>query len=147
MRLTYEAGTATLIQFIVLGFLNIATALQSIISTCSPHSGGDCVGNLFTSIIYYILIVIWFGIILGIGLAAQQRRSKRLAQLLILCEIAVLLVASYNIKLNLGKFSGYINFFTSCADVILCIWVIYLAYHLSKSSGGRVVRKRKHTLK
>ena len=145
MRLTYEAGTAALIQFIVLGFLNIATALESIISTCKPHSGGDCVGNLLTSIVYYMLIVIWFGIILGIGLAAQQKRSKRLAQLLILCEVAVLIVASYNIKLNLSSFSGIINFFTSCVDVVLSIWVIYLAYRLTRASGGRVVRRRRHT--
>jgi hypothetical protein len=142
MRLTYETGIATLIQFIVLGILNIATALQSIVTTCKPNSGGDCVGNLLTSLVFYILIVIWFGVLLAIGYTAQQRRSKRLALLLIACEGAALLVASANILLNLKSFSGPLNFITSCADVLLSLWVILLAYRLTKVKRGRIVKKK-----
>jgi hypothetical protein len=145
MRLTYETGTGTLIQFIVLGVLNIATALQSIITTCA-HSGTSCVGNLLSSVIYYVLIVCWFGIILTLGFTAQQGRNKRLAQLLICAELAVFVVAGYNIKLDhLGFHNGVLSLLTSCVDVVLSIWVMTLAYRLIKASGGRVVKRQRRS--
>jgi hypothetical protein len=143
MRLTYETGTATLIQFIVLGILNIATALQSIITTCT-HSGGDCVSNLLSSVIYYILIVVWFGLILALGFAAQQGRNKHLAQTLICAELAVFIVAAYNIKLDhLGFHNGILSLITSCIDVILSIWVMSLAFRLIRASGKRLVKRQR----
>lgn len=142
MRLTYETGTAALIQFIVLGLLNIADALDSIITTCN-HAGGDCVGNLLSSVIFYFLIVIWFGIILLIGFGAQQKRNKRLAQLLICAELAVVVVAAYNIKLDLSYHNGFLSLITSLVDVLLSVWVISLALRLLKASGGRVVRRQR----
>jgi hypothetical protein len=144
MRLTYETGTATLIQFIVLGLLNIGTALQSIITTCT-HSGSSCVGNLLSSVIYYILIVGWFAVILMLGFAAQQGRNKLLARLLICAELAVIVVAGYNIKLDhLGFHNGILSLVTSCVDVILSIWVTSLSFRLIRSSGGRVVKRQRH---
>src|SRR4051794_7575424 len=104
MKLTYETGTATLIQFIALGMLNIVNGLESIITTCR-HESGDCVGNILTSIIFYILTVLWFGIVTVIGYTAQERRSKRLAQLLIAAEAIIALIAWFNIKLNLSYHS------------------------------------------
>jgi cytochrome c biogenesis factor len=144
MRLKYETGTATLIQFIVLGLLNIADALQSIITTCT-HSGGDCVGNLLSSIIFYFLIIIWFGIILMIGFGAQHARSKRLARVLVCAELAVIVVAAYNIKLDLKYHNGYLSLITSFVDVVLSAWVIYLTFHLLKASGRRVMKRQRRT--
>jgi hypothetical protein len=145
MRLTYETGTAAMIQFIVLGILNISTALQSIITTCN-HSGGDCVGNLLSSVIYYVLIVGWFGVILLLGFAAQEGRNKRLALSVICAELAVFVVASYNIKLDhFGFHNGILSLVTSCVDVLLSIWVISIAYRLTKASGGRVVRRQRRS--
>ncbi|HVA11537.1 MAG TPA: hypothetical protein VNG32_05250 [Candidatus Dormibacteraeota bacterium] len=147
MRLTYETGTAAMIQFIVLGVLNIGTALQSIITTCS-HSGGDCVGNLLSSVIYYVLIVGWFGVILLLGFAAQEGRNKRLALSVICAELAVFVVAGYNIKLDhFGFHNGILSLVTSCVDVLLSIWVITIAYRLTKSSGGRVVKRQRRSRK
>lgn len=144
MRLTYETGTATLIQFIVLGLLNIGNALQSIITTCN-HPGADCVGNLLSSIIYYLLIVVWFGLIVVLGFGAQERRSKRLAITLIGAELAVLAVALYNIKLNLTYHNGFLSLLTSFADVILSVWVVSLAYRLMKTKGGRAVKRQRRS--
>jgi purine-cytosine permease-like protein len=141
MKLTYETGTATLIQFIVLSLLNIVSALVSIITTCR-HEGGNCTGNLLTSIIFYIMVVGWFGLVTVIGYAALDRRSKRLAQLLIITEVVIALVALFNIKLNLRYHSGWLSLFTSLADLILAVWIITLAYRLMKAGGGRVVRQR-----
>ena len=144
MRLTYETGVATLVQFVAMGFLNIAGQIDSIISTCT-HSGGDCIGNAITSIGFYIIVMIWFGFIMLVGYAAQTRRSKRLAQLLILIEAAVTLIALYNLK----QHSGVINPLTSIVDAGLAIWIIVLSYRLMKAGGKRVVTKRRvrhHTL-
>ena len=142
MRLTYETATATLIQFIVLGLLNIADALQSIITTCN-HKGGDCVGNLLSSVVFYLLITMWFGAILALGISAQEGRNKRLAQVLICAELAVFVVAGYNIKLNISYHNGYLSLLTSCVDIIFSIWVISLAYRLMRAGGGRVVKRQR----
>jgi len=142
MKLTYETATATLIQFIVLGLLNIANGLDSIVTTCH-HAGGDCLGNVFSSLIFYILTVIWFGMVLFVGYIAQERRSKRLAQLLIAAEGLISLVALFNIKLNLKYHSGFLSLGTSLLDLALAIWVITLAYRLMRAGGKRIpVRQR-----
>ena len=151
MRLTYETATATLIQFIVLGLLNIATGLDSVITTCR-HSGGDCVGNIFSSLVFYLLIIAWFGVVVAIGYFAQERRSKRLALLLIATEGLIALVALFNIKLNLKYHNGFLSLFTSFADVLLALWIITLAYRLMRAGGNRIparhrARQRKSSSK
>ena len=142
MKLTYETATATLIQFIVLGLLNIANGLDSIVTTCH-HAGGDCVGNIFSSLIFYILAVGWFGVVLVVGYAAQEKRSKRLAQLLIAAEGLIALVALFNIKLNLAYHSGLLSLFTSVVDVLLATWIITLAYRLMRAGGKRITVKQR----
>lgn len=142
MRLTYETGAATLIQFVFLGILNIANELYSIISTCT-HSGGDCVGNLLASVIFYLLIMTWFGIIMAIGYGAQAKRSKPLCRFLIAAEALVVFAALVNIKLNLANSNGLLSLFTSLFDVVLAVWIITLAFKLMRSGGGRIVSRRR----
>lgn len=142
MRLKYQTGTGTLIQLIVLGLLNIATGLQSIITTCH-HDGGSCVSNTLTSAIFYILTVGWFAILVVIGYGAQEKRSKRLAQLLICAEALTALVALFNIKLNLHYRNGFLSLFTSLADLILALWIITLAFRLMRAGHGRVVSRQR----
>ena len=139
MKITYQTATATTVQFIILGLLNIINGLASIITTCT-HQGGDCIGNILSSIIFYILIVGWFGIVLVLGYAAQERRSKRLAQILIAAEATIILVALFNVKLSLKYHNGILGLLTSVIDVALAIWVITLAYRLMKAGGGRIVK-------
>ena len=141
MRLTYETGVATLIQFIVLSFLNIANTIVSIITTCS-HNSGDCVTNMLSSVVFYLLIVAWFGIIAVVGYKAQSNRSKRMAQVLMAAEFMVFVVAAYNIKLGITYHNGALSLFTSLIDTILAVWIITLAFRLMRSKGGRVVRAR-----
>lgn len=142
IKLTYETGTATLIQFITLGMLNILTGLDSVVQTCR-HDGSNCLENVFTSFVFYILIVAWFGIVCVIGYAAEQKRSRRLAQILICAEVLIALVAFFNIRLNLRYHNGFLGLFTSLADLILAIWVIMLAWRLMKAGSGRVVTRGK----
>ena len=141
MRLSYETATATIIQFIVIAVLNIADALQSVIPTCI-HSGNECVSNLLSSVIYYILIIICYGAILAVGISAQEKRSKRLGQLLIIFEAIVFVVAAYGIKLDLTNHNAVLSLVTDVANVVLALWVGRLAIALVMSDGRRVVRRR-----
>ena len=80
-----------------------------------------------------------------IGFGAQQSRSKRLAVMLVLAELAVVVVAAYNIKLDhFGFHNGILSLVTSIIDIILCGWVIKIAYHLTRTSGGRAVKRQRH---
>lgn len=144
MKFTYETGPATLVQFIILSFLNIATGLSSVVSTCR-HDGSNCTSNLIVSIIFYILAVSWFGFVCALGFAAQLKRSKRLAQLLIMAELAITLIALFNIKLNLHHQKDLLTLVTSFVDMVLAVWVIHLAIRLMKAGQGRVVRHRRRS--
>src|SRR5581483_5070987 len=143
MRLSYETGVATLIQFIIIALLNIVNTIYSIIVTCHHSGGNDCSTNALSSIIYYLLIVTWFGIIVGIGYAAQAKRSRRYAQALIAAEVAVFVVAGYNVKLGISYHNNVLGLFTSFIDFVLAFWVIGLAWRLMRAHGGRVVRRRR----
>ena len=81
-----------------------------------------------------------------IGFGAQQRRDKRLALLLVMAELAVIVVAAYNIKLDhFGFHNGILSLLTSIIDILLCGWVIKIAYNLTRASGGRVVRRQRRS--
>jgi hypothetical protein len=138
MKLTYQTAVATLIQFITLSFLGIANGANSVITTCR-HDSSDCTSNLIVSIIFFILTAMWFGIVWIIGYGAQERRSKRLAQVLILAELIILVVAYFNAKHH----TDLLSLSTSLIDIVLSIWVITLAFRLMRSGGGRITAKQR----
>jgi O-antigen/teichoic acid export membrane protein len=138
MKITYETALATRLQFILISFLGIPNALNSIITTCKD-SHSDCFANTFLSLIYFILIVAWFGFLWILGFAAQDRRSKRLALLLIACEGLVLLVSLFNARHH----NDILGLLTSIIDGVLAAWIILLAWRLQKAGGGRVVAKQR----
>jgi len=144
MKLTYETGTATLIQFIVLGLLNIGTALTSTVHDCRQENA-DCLGTIFISFIFYLVVVGWFAAVWVLGYMAQERRSRRLAQLLIMAEGLIALVALFDAKHHNDK----LGLITSVADFVLALWIISLAWRLMRSGGRRIVssqrpRRRQH---
>ena len=144
MRITYETGIATFVQFVVLSLLNIATVTNSIITTCHSH-GDSCLTNSLSSVVYYLLIVVWFGVVWQVGYRAQLRRSRRLCQLLILVEGFVALIAIFNARHH----NDTLGLIVSALDASFAIWVIYLATRLLRARGGRIVasersRRRRH---
>lgn len=147
MKLTYETGIATLIQFIVLSFLTLGSQLGSVITTCHKDSG-NCVSNLLTSIILYILVASALGVIWLIGYGAQKRRSKRLAQLLICIEGFIALVALFSAKLSLYHHKNIFSLAASLGILALAVWITTLAYRLMRAGGKRITgrRNRRHTL-
>lgn len=137
MKLTYQTGIGTMVQFILLSFVTLASQVVTVISTCRKE-GDNCLSNLSISVIFYILVAVVFGSIWIIGLGAQHRRSKRLAQLLICIEGVVALVALFSVKLSLHGERNIFGLVVSFGIFLLAIWIISLAFRLMKASGGRV---------
>lgn len=137
MLFKYQVAIITLVQFITISFLGIANGLYSIISTCVEHD--ECLSNALVSIIYFILIAVWFGFLWILAYSAQERRSKRLAQLLIAAEGLVALIALFNARHHPDP----LGLITSIVDFVLAIWVILLAFRLMRAKGGRVVVKQR----
>lgn len=130
MKFRYGTGFATLLQFILLSLLGIANGLNSIVTTC--HSTGrDCISNLIVSLIFFIITVAWFAFIWVLGYTAQERRSKRLAQLLIAAEALIAMVAYFNARHH----TDALSLITSLVDLALAIWIIILAILLIRSIG------------
>ncbi|MEI6756162.1 MAG: hypothetical protein WCK80_04090 [bacterium] len=142
MKIKYETGTATLVQFIALSLLGILNALNSIISTC--HSAADeCVTNAMLSTIFFMITVFFFAVIWVLGYTVQDRRSKRLAQLLIMVELLIMIVALFNARHH----TDILSLFTSVLDFGLAVWVIVSAAVLIKYGGKRVVTHRQRPRK
>ncbi len=138
MKLKYQTAIATFIQFITLAFLNIGTGAVSVITTCRANNG-NCVSNLLVSLIFFILITLWFAFVWILGYAAQEQRSKRLAQALIVAETFIAIFALFDIKHH----SDPLSLATSIIDLCLSAWVISLSYRLMKAGGGRIVAKQR----
>jgi hypothetical protein len=137
MLLKYQTGIATLVQFITLSFLGIANALNDTVVECR-RDNGDCLGGLLLSTMFFILTALWFGFIWVLGYAAQERRSRRLAQLLIAAEVGVAMIAYFNAT----HYTNALGLATSVTDLVLAIWIIFLAFRLIRAGENRVVRRR-----
>lgn len=147
MTIRYQTGVTTLAQFVSMAVLNLINMLYSSIHSC-VKSGSECIGDVTINLLYFLVVCAWFGFIWVLGYAAQDRRSKRIAQVLILAETAVFLAA----LLDLKHFPNALGLITSAIDAFLAAWTIILAYRLIKSRGGRVVtqsrpKKRKRRTK
>lgn len=135
MKLRYETGVATMIQFIVIGMLNLFYALYTSVHSCLKHD--QCFSNSMLSVVFFILIAIWFGFVAALGYAAQERRSKRLSQVLIIAEGLVAMVALFNLK----HYADYFGLVISIIDLGFALWVAVLAFRLMRSGGARITAK------
>ena len=134
MKLTYQTGVATLVQFITLTFLGFANGVNSTVTSC--RKGEDCIVDILLAIVFFIITALWFGAVWILGYFAQERRSKHLALLLIGAEGLIVLVAMVNIKGH----TDILSLATSIIDTILALWIAVLAFRLMRSGGGRVVK-------
>jgi len=132
----YQIANIALVQFIAMCFLGFANGGYSIVTTCQEHS--DCLSNAMVSVVYWILIAVWFGFLWILAYTAQERRSKRLTWLLIGSQGMVALISSFNARHH----PDIIGLITSIIDFVLAIWVILLAFRLLRAKGGRVVAKQ-----
>jgi len=135
MKLRYETGIATMIQFIVIVLLNFVGAIVSSIGTCHDASTTyDCVSGIGIDVLYVILLAFWFGFVWVLAYAAQDRRDHRLAAILMAAEVMILGVSLFNAK----HYPNIIGLITSLVDAAFAIWVLYLAFRLIRAKGGRI---------
>lgn len=134
-KLKYETGIATSIQFVVLTFLNFLDGTVSSVSQCTKSSGGSCFGDIVLAMLYFLVISICFAALWLAGFAAQDRRSKRIALVLIAGEGMAFLVAVYNLT---HRNPSLIGKAASLIDLVLSVWVAYLAFRLVRAKGGRI---------
>jgi hypothetical protein len=136
MKLRYETGTATLIQLGVVTLLGLINQVAAIISSCVSDAS-QCVEDSFVSLVFVILLGLWLGIVSTIGYAAQEKRSRKLAILLMACEFLILMVAVFNAKHTTNFFERL----TSLTDIAIVLWVMILAFRLARANGGRIVSR------
>lgn len=133
LRLKYETGVAATIQFITLTILNIISDTSSTVHQCLNGTSG-CLGDVVLEIAYFLVVTVWFGALWLAGFAAQDRRSRRIAQFLIIAEALVFLVGLYELK----KHRSALSILMSLAEIITSGYVILLAFRLMRAKGGRV---------
>lgn len=133
MTLTYQTGIATLIQLGVMTLLNVLNGFHSVGKQCTNGST-NCVETIILSLLYFMVITLWFGFLWILGAAAQDRRSKRMAQLLFMAEFMVFVVAAFNAQHH----NHLLGLITSLTDAVLAAWIMLLAFRLIRSGGARV---------
>jgi hypothetical protein len=137
-KLKYETSIVTFIQFIVMSFLYLMINLGSIISSCRGQSY-NCISNSISSITLSIVIIVAFGCLWMLGYYVQNRRSQRLALLLIIVEFGIFIVELFDAH----HFPNLLSLITSLIDVVLAGWVIFLAIRLYRAKGGRIVSRNR----
>jgi hypothetical protein len=95
------------------------------------------VGDSFVSLVFVILLGVWLGIVSTIGYAAEEKRSRRLAIVLIGCEFLIFMVAAFNARHTTNLFERL----TSLTDLFIAIWIMVLAFRLARANGGRIVSR------
>lgn len=137
MRVRYETSIATLVQFILGAALTLLNSAVSIVSGCVTK-GADCVGNTFVSLLLIVLVVAAYGALLGLGYVAQERRSSKLALLLIGCEAFAALIFLFDAR----QTPSPIDKVTNALSFVVAIWVALVAFNLYRAKGARIVRAR-----
>jgi len=136
MKVRYETSIATLVQFILGTVLTFLNSVVSIVNGC-VGGGADCVSNAFVSLLLVILVVTAYGVLLGLGYVAQDRRSSRLALLLIGCEAFAALIFLFDAK----QAPGLVDKLTNALSFAVAIWVVFVAFNLYRAKGARIVRR------
>ncbi|HEU4984148.1 MAG TPA: hypothetical protein VFT58_00795 [Nitrososphaera sp.] len=142
MRLRYQTGTATFIQLATAMFLIVINNVIAFISACTEESS-ECAITAMFSLVFIIMSGLWFLAVSAIGYGAEDRRSGKLAYVLIIAELMTIAAAFGFFQHPSNWFSGL----SALVIIVLAAWIIVLAWRLSRAKGGRIVhrpRKRLH---
>jgi hypothetical protein len=134
VKLRYETGTATLVQFLIIMLLGFIGGIVGVVQQCHGSDIASCVQGSVVTLAYVLILAGWFGFIAMLGYAAQDQRSHRLAKVLMATELLVLLIALFNAK----HYPNILGLITSLTDAALAAWVILLAFRLNQAKGGRI---------
>jgi hypothetical protein len=122
-------------QFLVMVLLNFVAAIVGGIGSCRDASSTyDCVSGVGIELLYVILLAVWFGFVWVLAYAAQDRRDHRLAIILMGAEGMILAVSLFNAQ----HYPNILGLIISLADASFAVWVIWLAFKLTRAKGGRI---------
>jgi hypothetical protein len=138
MRLTYQTGIAALIHLGVISVFNVLNGIESSVSQCRANSS-DCVGSVILSMLYFMVITVWFAGLWLLATGAQVQRSRKLAFLLMGAEFMVVMISLFNAQHH----NNILGLVTSLVDATLAAWVGLLALRLFISGGGRVTSSQR----
>jgi len=136
MRVRYETGVATLIQFAAGTILAILSGGASVISDCLHQPGVDCATNTFVTLLLIILTAGALAVLAILGYTVQARRSPKLAYILMMIEAGAALIYLFDAKQSQSLVDRATNFLS----FLLAAWVIWVAWQLARAKGGRIVK-------
>ncbi len=135
----YQTSTATFVQLAVMTLLVIMGGIADVAKNCENAS--ECLTNSFLWIVIAFMIACWYAVLFAIGYFAQEKRSYKLARILILGELFTAFVALMFLRTP----SSLLGVITSGAAIVLALWAIVLAYRIYKARGSRITTSTKRT--
>lgn len=137
MKLRYNTGQATVLQFIVVMLFGFVTNTISIIQAMGREESGSFATNLLLTVVILIFQAVWLGFICVVGFAAQDKRNRSLALLLIALEAASFVVALFNLRHP----GNAVAFVASLSHMIIAAYVAWLAFEIYRARGKRIVSR------
>lgn len=135
--LRYQTGTASFIQLAVVLLLVVINNLFTLIGACK--NGDECAVTALFSVLFIVMTGLWFLTVSALGYAAEEKRSRNLAFVLIAGQLITIGVA-YGFLKHPSNWFGAIS---ALVVIALSSWIILLAWRLAQARGGRVVARTK----
>lgn len=136
MTLRYQTATATFVQLAVMTLLVIIGGIMDVAKNCENSS--ECVVNSFLWIIIAFLLAGWYAVLFALGYFAQEKRSYKLARLLIAGELFTAFISLMLIKNPSSFYSGL----GAIIALLFAVWVIILAWRIYRARGSRITAPR-----
>lgn len=135
-------GVIGTVQLLTIGIMNIISGASSSTVQCIGN-GSNCANSVILSIIFIVLITIWYLILWVLALIVEAKRQKRLAQLLFLAEFAILPIALFDLFKQ--KDLSLPSYITNILYIVFLLWVNYSLLKIIKYGNRRMRLKNKIT--
>ncbi len=135
-RLRYETGIITFVQLVTVVPLAFVNGLLDIFDSIGEGEG-HVMETIIFAMIFVLMLAFWFGLVSALGYAAQERRSRFFAKMLIAAELGTGGAA----LLYMQHPGDALGFITALIIGLLALWAIVLAFRLHQSRGGRIVAR------
>lgn len=132
-KLRYETGIITFIQLVTVVPLAFINGILDIIASIADEDG-HVMETIIFAMIFVLMLAFWFGFVSALGYAAQERRSRFFAKMLIAAELGTGGAA----LLYMQHPGDILGFFTALIVGLLALWAIVLAFRLHQAKGGRI---------
>jgi hypothetical protein len=139
MTIRYETAITTFAQLAVATLFVMLGGVFDTVKHCTEAS--DCVANSFLWLIIVFMVAIWFIMLCSLGYLAQEKRSYKLARLLIAGE----LFTAFITFMLFSHPSSPISAIGALTVFGLSVWTIILAWRIYKARGSRIVTPAQKT--